>query len=114
MNWQRAGGGVGLVLLLGACEVEVQRPPPRPPPRYYYYATRPPPPPPGQVVFVQEEPPPQVRAPAPPPPQPVSARFPTRIVHPLPLADPGAQFLDLQGLQALVLRVRPNRKCGPR
>jgi hypothetical protein len=113
MNWQRAGGGVWLVLLLGACEVEVQRPPPRPPPRYYYYATRPPPPQ-GQVIFVQEQPPPEVRAPAPPPPQPVSARFPTRIVHPLPLADPGAQFLDLQGLQALVLRVRPNRKCGPR
>jgi hypothetical protein len=113
MNWQRAGGGVGLVLLLGACEVEVQRPPPRPPPRYYYYATRPPPPQ-GQVVFVQEGPPPEVRAPAPPPPQPVSARFPTRIVHPPPLADPGAQFLDLQGVQALLLRVRPNRKCGPR
>lgn len=113
MNWHRVGGTVGLVLLLGACEVEVQRPPPRPPPRYYYYATRPAPPPPPMVV-VEEGAPPAVRAPAPPPPQEVSARFPTRIVHPPPLPDPGAQFLDLQGLQALVLRLRPNRKCGPR
>jgi hypothetical protein len=115
MNWHRVGGTVGLVLLLGACEVEVQRPPPRPPPRYYYYASRPPPPPPGAIVVVREGPPPlpPVRAPA-PPPEEVSTRFPTRIVHPPPLADPGAQFLDLQGLQALVLRLRPDRKCGPR
>ncbi|HEY3819427.1 MAG TPA: C1 family peptidase [Polyangiaceae bacterium] len=116
MNWRRASGGIGLVLLLGACEVEVQRPPPRPPPRYYYYyAGRPPPPPPRNVVVVQGEPPPPpvVRAPPPPPPE-LSARFPTRIVHPPPLADPGAQFLDLQGVQALALRLRPNRKCGPR
>jgi hypothetical protein len=115
MTWLRAGAGVGVVLLLGACEVEVQPPPPRPPPRYYYYATRPPPPPPRTVYIVQEEPnPPVVRAPAPPPPQPASSRFPTRIVHPAPLADPGAQFLDLQGVQALILRLRPDRKCGPR
>ena len=32
MKWQRVGGAVGLVLLLGACEVEMG-PPPRPPPR---------------------------------------------------------------------------------
>jgi len=114
MNWHRAGGTGGLVLLLGACEVEVQRPPPPPPPRYYYYAARPAPPPPATVYVVQERPPPPVLAPAPPPPQPFSERFPTRIVHPAPLPDPGAQFLDLQGVQALVLRLRPNRKCGPR
>ena len=115
MTWLRAGAGVGVVLLLGACEVEVQPPPPRPPPRYYYYAVRPPPPPPGTVYVMQEEPPsPAVRAPAPPTPQPASSRFPTRIVHPAPLADPGAQFLDLQGVQALILRLRPDRKCGPR
>jgi hypothetical protein len=44
----------------------------------------------------------------------VSARFPSRIVHPPPLPNPGVQFLDLQGLQALVLRLRPDRRCGPR
>ncbi|MGD0529715.1 MAG: C1 family peptidase [Polyangiaceae bacterium] len=115
MMWQRAAGGVGLVLLLGACEVEAQRPPPPPPPRYYYYAVRPPPPPPAYYAVRPPPPPPPVLGPAPPPPpEPVSPRFPARIVHPAPLPDSGAQFLDLQGLQALVLRLRPDRKCGPR
>jgi len=58
--------------------------------------------------------PPVLRAYAPPPPEPASARFPTRIVHPPALPDAGIAFLDLQGLQALVLRLRPDRKCGPR
>jgi hypothetical protein len=49
-----------------------------------------------------------------PAPEPVSVRFPTRIVHPPALPDAGLAFLDLQGLQALVLRLRPDRKCGPR
>jgi hypothetical protein len=115
MKWHRVSGAVGLMLLLGACEVEMRQPPPPPPPRYYYYAARPPPPPPPPPppVLVEERPSGPVRAP-PPPPQPVSARFPTRIVHPPPLPNEGAQFLDLQGVQALVLRLRPNRKCGPR
>jgi hypothetical protein len=114
MKWHRVGGAVGLVLLLGACEVR------RAPPRYYYYAARPPPPPPPPAapreIVVQARPAPPVlqRPPPPPPPQPVSFRFPTRIVHPAALPDEGAQFLDLQGLQALVLRLRPDRKCGPR
>jgi hypothetical protein len=37
-----------------------------------------------------------------------------RIVHPPPLPDMGLQALDLPGLQAMVLRLRPDRKCGPR
>ena len=109
MKWHRVGGAVGLVLLLGACEV-YERPPP-PPPRYYYYATRPLPPPPPPGIVMQEGPPPPAWG---APPQMASPRFPTRIVHPAPLRDEGAQFLDLQGVQALVLRMRPNRKCGPR
>jgi hypothetical protein len=35
-------------------------------------------------------------------------------VHPAPLEDSGVQFLDVQGLQAMVMRLRPDRKCGPR
>lgn len=34
-------------------------------------------------------------------------------MHPPPLVNPGAQFIDLPGLQAMVLRLRPDRKCGP-
>jgi hypothetical protein len=110
---------VGLLLLLGACEVEVQRPPPAPPRYYYYYATRPPPPPPAPLppreVVVEGRPAaPLLRPSAPPPPEPVSVRFPTRIVHPPALADGGLAFLDLPGVQALVMRLRPDRKCGPR
>ena len=118
MKWHRVGGAVGLMLLLGACEVQVQRPPPGPPRYYYYYAATPPPPPPApppprEIVTEGRPAPPVLRAYA-PPPEPVSIRFPTRIVHPPALPDAGIPFLDLQGLQALVLRLRPDRKCGPR
>ena len=122
MKWQRVGGAVGFVLLLGACEVEMSPPPRPPPPRYYYYyAAAPPPPRPPQQL------PP---APPPPPPAPPGARPERLAVLPPPAPAPalsdahrasacrsttsGPQFLDLQGLQAMVLRLRPDRKCGPR
>jgi hypothetical protein len=118
MKWAAMGGAVGCVLLLGACIVQ-DRPPP---PRYYYYGYYPPaprPPPPGPPPPMAPPPGPPAApafadrlAPTPPPmPHP---RFPARIVHPPPLEDVGAQFLDVRGLEAMVLRLRPNRKCGPR
>jgi hypothetical protein len=119
MNWHGVGGAAGLMLLLGACELQAPGPPPGPPRYYYYYAAaprpRPPPAPPPPPRAVEERPAPPVRwAFPPPPPESVSVRFPTRIVHPSALPDAGIPFLDLQGLQALVLRLRPDRKCGPR
>lgn len=122
MTWRTAGkmlgAGAGTALLLGACAVQVSTPPPPPRPHYYYYyGAQPPPPPPPPPVAPAPRPPPPPRVslrPPPPPPQPFSPRFPMRIVHPPPLQDEGVQFLDVQGLQALVLRLRPGRKCGPR
>ena len=118
MKWAAVGGAIGSVLLLGACIVR-DRPPP---PRYYYYGYYPPaPPPPGPPPRMLPPPPPGVPGPPsfvdrpgmPPAPTP-HPQFPARIVHPLPLADAGAQFLDVRGLEAMVLRLRPNRRCGPR
>jgi hypothetical protein len=125
MRWYGVGGTAVTALLLGACAVEVStRPPPPPPPRRYYYYVQGQPPPPRPLVAATAPPPPIVTQPPPPgfrpfrdpppPPRPHSARFPRRIVHPPPLPDVGLASLDLQGLQAMVLRLRPDRKCGPR
>jgi hypothetical protein len=46
-----------------------------------------------------------------PPPRAVTVRFPARIVHPAPLDNPGAAHLDVRALR---VRLKPNRKCGPR
>lgn len=154
MKLHRVGGvcgGVGLALLLGACQVEVGKmPPPQPgggqplawnngggggagtatstatthtndhPSTGGTPATsRTTPPVPSTQktptelanTHVTPPPPPTPRvwiAPALPPPAPVSMRFPTRIVHPMPLPNPGQAHLVIPGIV-----LKPGRKCGP-
>jgi papain like protease len=113
MKWDRVGAAASVVLLLGACEVHVREgsaPPPQPPP-----------PPPQQVAAAPRPPPPAAHAspaPAPPPPAPLPAappravvlKLPGRIVHPAPSENIVAHL----NVSALKLKLRPNRKCGPR
>jgi hypothetical protein len=103
MKWDRAGFAACVVLLLGACEVyvrEASAPPPPPP--------RPAPPPPPRAVATT--PPVSHPEPARPPAHVIAMHFPGRMVHPPPSLN---QIVHLN-LEALKLRLRPNRKCGPR
>ncbi len=127
----RVCGGAAVALLLGACQVEVgtMSSPPPPPAGGHPVAVarearpRPAPPAPANHPAVQLRPgasiahavapPPAPRArlyvpPPPPAPAPVSLRFPARIVHPLPMSNPGASHLDVAHII-----LRPGRKCGP-
>ncbi|HEX8792963.1 MAG TPA: C1 family peptidase [Polyangiaceae bacterium] len=124
-------GGVGIVLLLGACAVEATTgyvPPPQPngapranapPPPQQVAAAHPTPPPPAAQGHAPPPPPPppppprNYNPPPPPPPAPVSAHFNLRIVHPLPLANKTTGQLDV-GALTVMMKQRPARKCGPR
>jgi hypothetical protein len=126
-------GGVGLALLLGACEVEVGKahpysaPPPPPPGPVAQGPARPAPPPPPAAHNAPAPPPPPHNAPPPPatvkpmtprlfipppppPPQPVPGRT-GRVIHPLPVPNLGSQQTILD-IPHIVLRA--NAKCGPR
>ena len=114
----------GFVLILGACEVRVGSPSPA-----SYPAVRSPAPPTHAVAQARPAPPARRAPPSPPPPPPgrpappphltmvmplvpqPNLRFPTRIIHPLPLANQDSGRLDLAALRA---KLRPGRKCGPR
>jgi len=105
MKLGESAGAVGWVLLLGACEVHVQT-----------GQAPPPPPPPPPHVAAAPAPPPPAQHPAPPPPQPVPPprpvmHFAARIVHPPPLQNMVTARLNVP---ALKLKLRPNRRCGPR
>jgi hypothetical protein len=114
----RAGGAIGVVLMLGGCEVEVDhrpahyvaqgQPPPPPPPPGPEGRPAPPPPPPGHVTPPPPPPPRLYRPPPPPPPAPASQLHILRIVHPLPLINLGTAQLDIPHI---VLRM--GQKCGP-
>jgi papain like protease len=119
----RAAGAIGFVLWLGACEVHIGSPPapsPAPPPPPVTLPPRPAPPA-AQPPSVSAAPPaaqPPSASPAPPAagqpaaaPRLVVLRFPSRIVHPPPLQNAGGAQLNVQ---ALKLRLRVSRKCGPR
>ena len=110
MKWHRAGLAVGVALSVGACVVHVRddsgSPSPPPPPPRPVAAVRPPPPPPAAP------------RPAPPPP-PAAApagvhvaalHLPGRLVHP----PPSENLVVHLNVQALKLKLRPNRTCGPR
>jgi hypothetical protein len=98
---RRVTRAVGLVLLMGACEVHFGTPPPPPPPPPAPALTLPPRP--------QETPQPQATPIA--QRQLIPLRLPGRIVHPPPLQNAGGSQLDVQGLK---LKLRISRKCGPR
>lgn len=107
MKIHRGLGPVALVLLLGACEVEVNRPtsrPAPPPPRpaqvagQHHPAAPPPRPAPPQVVL------------APPPPQPHPI-FIERVIHPAPLLN--VQQSGTLDVARMRLRMKPGRRCGP-
>jgi hypothetical protein len=114
----RVGGAIGVILLLGGCEVEVNKPPPRyvgegprepapPPPAPPAAPGRPAPPPPPPAHAVPPPPPRLYNPPPPPPPAPLPGHL-LRIVHPLPSPTLGGAQLDVAHI---VLRV--GRKCGP-
>jgi hypothetical protein len=113
MKWDRVGAAAGVVLLLGACEVHIRDgsapppPPPPPPPPHVVAAARPPPAPPPHVAPAPARPAP---TPAAPPPHVIALRLPGRIVHP----PPSENVITHLNLEALKLKLRPNRKCGPR
>jgi Papain family cysteine protease len=117
MKWHRVGAFVGIALSVGACVVHVRddsAPPPPPPPRPVA-AVHPAPPPPAPA------PPPAARPAPPRPPAPAAApepperhilalHLPGRLVHP----PPSENLVVHLNVQALKLRIRPNRTCGPR
>jgi hypothetical protein len=108
-----ATGAVGLVLWFGACEVHFGTPPPPPstpapppptlPPR--------PPEPTAQQPSVAQPPPPQVQPPPAAPQHAISLRLPGRIVHPPPQQNAGGAQLNVQAVR---LKLRTDRRCGPR
>lgn len=128
MKWHRLGGSVGIVIVLGACEVRVGSGPsnmPDPPPAEQAAAAAPaaapkPPPPPAAPAVA-----PATTAAAGLAAQPaqshtalpavagvpVFVRFPARVIHPAPVANISSGALDIGALR---MRLRPNRKCGPR
>lgn len=115
----RALASLALPVLLGACVVEAAPsappPPPPPPPGRVANAAppRPAPPPPPRGAPAPPPPPPAPHEAPLPPPAPVSARFPLRIVHPLPLPNQNSGQLDIKML-TLKIKQRPARSCGPR
>jgi len=112
MKWQELGPAVGLVLVMGACEVHVgsQPAPPPPPPPPRVGATPAPPPP--HPVAPAPPPPAHPAMPAPPPAPPHTAVLHVaRIVHPAPLVNEGAARLNVAALR---LKLKPTRRCGPR
>jgi hypothetical protein len=119
MKWHRAGVAIGVALSVGACVVHVRDDSSRP---------APPPPPPGPVAAVRPAPPPPP-APRPAPPRPVAPapppapapagptvvhiaaiHLPGRLVHP----PPSENLVVHLNVQALRLKIRPARTCGPR
>jgi hypothetical protein len=108
-----AAGALGFVLLVGACEVHFGTPPspaPQPPPPPPTLPPRPPEPATQQPSVGQPPPPEQPQPPA-PPRRVISLHLPGRIVHPPPLQNAGGAQLNVQALR---LKLRVNRKCGPR
>jgi hypothetical protein len=111
MKWDRVAAAAGVVLLLGACEVHVREgsappPPPPPPPEHPVAAAARPAPPPPPATHAAPPPPPA----APAHERVVMLKLPGRIVHPAPAENVVAHL----NVQALRLKLRPNRKCGPR
>jgi Papain family cysteine protease len=118
MKWHRAGVAVGIALSVGACVVHVHDESPRPsppPPQGPVAAARPAPPPPPAARPA----PPRPVAPAPPAPAApagptvvhiMALHLPGRLVHP----PPSQNMVVHLNVQALTLKIRPNRTCGPR
>src|SRR5262249_24422202 len=104
MRLYRVGGAVGLVVLLGACEVHVGSGPPPPPPG-------PTPPAPQNLAHATPPPPPAPPAASPPPPPTPHPPSPVRLAHPAPLANQTSGPLDGRALNP---KLKPNRRCGPR
>ncbi len=113
---------------MGACEVHIgdgsggppstaQRaaaPPPPPPPPPGPPAPPPPSNPPAPPALAAAPPPPASPPPGAPPQagaRSFALRIPARVVRPPPLVNVGGAQLNVQ---ALKLRLRPSRKCGPR
>ncbi len=121
MKWSRAGVAIGVALSVGACVVHVRddssrpAPPPPPPPGAPVAAARPAPPPPPAPRPAPPRAPAPASAPAPAPAGPTvvhiaALHLPGRLVHP----PPSENLVVHLNVQALRLKMRPNRTCGPR